>query len=38
MTEPAMELLEKHKEALEMQLCQVKLDVSQVLNQVEKEQ
>ena len=38
MTDPAMELLEKHKMALETKLGQVKHDVSAVLDQVEKEQ
>ena len=38
MTDPAMELLEKHKSALESKLGQVKQDVSAVLDQVEKEQ
>ena len=38
MTDPAMELLEQHKSALERELGQVKLDVSAVLDQVEQEQ
>ena len=37
MTDPAMELLEKHKTALEAKLCQVKKDVNSVLDQVQKE-
>ena len=38
MTEPALELLEQHKDALEVKLGQVKQDVMAVLDQVEKEQ
>ena len=37
MTDPAMELLENHKTVLESKLCQVKNDVSSVLDQFEKE-
>ena len=37
-TDPAMELLEQHKEMLENKLSQVKQDVNTVLDQVEKEQ
>ena len=37
MTDPTLELLEKHKSALESKLGQVKQDVSAVLDQVEKE-
>ena len=38
MTEPAMELLEQHKTALEKQLASVKKDVTAVVDQYEKEQ
>lgn len=37
MTDPAMELLEKHKKALEDQLAAVKRDVTVVVDQYEKE-
>ena len=37
-TEPAMELLEEHRDMLEEKLGQVKNDVAAVLDQVEQEQ
>lgn len=37
-TEPAMELLEQHKQVLEKRLGSVKHDITSVLDQVEKEQ
>ena len=36
-TEPALELLEQHKEMLEEKLSQVKQDVNAVLDQVDRE-